>query len=451
MPSRSAGPSNLQHEQPTAPENRHQRRASPPKPPSPPHNRTQRRQPNTADDAFFFPAMEDEERQPLIPRQGGSFGNGGVSVGPPPAAGGDDNMVDHHAQFCRLVGVRPLNHPHEESHRAHPQSLYVRAVARRQGQSLTYVFTATLVNTLLLTQIVLGAALTGLGASNSSRVLITVFGALNTVIAGVVAFLKSRGQPMRARMFRDDLSRVVDEIENSAVMWFGISQGAHGYGAIDTDEQVTVRGEVARLTRLYDKAVKNNTMNDPDMYNANGAGDSFTAGLRKAGAAPPPPAGPAINAAVAAPPDFSAGALRAPPPAADPDASPASKAPEPAKPKSDANSDKGSVASKKADLAPAATPAPEDAAPATPAKPAADAPADAPAADAPAAAPNPAAETPKAAADDKPAAAAAAAAAPPPAVNALQGHVSQDPDESPASSASPPKREPPVKTLVDVT
>lgn len=82
------------------------------------------------------------------------------------------------------------------------------------------MFTATLVNTLLLTQVVLGAALTGLGASNSSRILITVFGALNTVIAGVVAFLKSRGQPMRARMFRDDLERVVDEIESEYLLLY---------------------------------------------------------------------------------------------------------------------------------------------------------------------------------------------------------------------------------------
>ena len=68
---------------------------------------------------------------------------------------------------------------------------------------------------------VLGAALTGLGASESSHVLITLFGAANTIIAGLVAYLKSRGQPMRARMFRDDLERVVDEIENSEVMWRG--------------------------------------------------------------------------------------------------------------------------------------------------------------------------------------------------------------------------------------
>ncbi|OAA81967.1 hypothetical protein LEL_01512 [Akanthomyces lecanii RCEF 1005] len=387
-----------------------------------------------------FRAMDDEERQPLVPGPGSYAAT---------TNGGGEN-VDHHDQFCNLVGVRPLNHPHEEAHRAHPQSLYVRAVARRQGQSCTYMFTATLVNTLLLSQVVLGAALTGLGASDSSRVLITIFGALNTVIAGVVAFLKSRGQPMRARMFRDDLSRVVDEIENSAVMWYGISQGAHGYGAIDTDDQVTVRGEVARLTRLYDKAVKNNTMNDPDMYNANGAGDSYSAGLRKAGGAPPAPAPAAV-----APPDFAAGAAPPPAPAADPDASPASKAPEPSKAKSDTNSDKGADGPKRADTAPAAAPAaapaPEDAEPAAQTKPADDA----PAADATAPAATPATETPKAAADNKAAdkdkAAADAAAPPRPApVQALPSYVSQDPDESPASAASFPKRESSTKTLVDI-
>jgi hypothetical protein len=89
--------------------------------------------------------------------------------------------------------------------------------------------TACLSNTLLLTQVVLGATLTAFGASESSHVLITIFGVLNTVIAGLVAYLKSRGQPMRTRMFRDDMERVVDEIENSEVMWLGISKGVLGY------------------------------------------------------------------------------------------------------------------------------------------------------------------------------------------------------------------------------
>lgn len=348
---------------------------------------------------------EQDERSPLLqfPGMAQSIAN--------------SELGDHHTQFCHLVGVRPVNHPHGDAHKPNPDSLYQRVVKRRRGQHCTYVLTATLVNTLLLSQIVLGASLTGLAASNSNRILITVFGALNTVIAGVIAFLKSRGQPVRARMFRDDLERVVDEIENSAVMWFGISRGVHGYEAIDTDDQVTVRGEVARLTRLYDKAVKTNTMNDPDMYSA-GTSESYMAGLRKnggAGGGGAPPGFPAINTAVAAP---DVPALPAPPAAAaaDPDEGPASKTPE-SKPKEDAAPAEAppkaeESAKDKPEAAPEANPEaakPEEMAQVKP-------------------------EEPKA--DDKgkdakaaPKAAAAASAA------------AVDPDESPASSAHPPKRE----------
>jgi hypothetical protein len=173
------------------------------------------------------------------------------------------DIRDIHLQFCLLSGVPPSNLP-KAAH--HPpvlrRSLYGRAVHKRNAQNRTYLFTAALTNTLLLSQVVLGAALTALGASESSHILITIFGALNTIIAGVVAYLKSRGQPMRAHMFRDDLDRVVDEMENSEVMWLGIQSGVHGYDEIAIEDSVSVRSEVARLTRLYDKVVKNNTMND---------------------------------------------------------------------------------------------------------------------------------------------------------------------------------------------
>ena len=162
-----------------------------------------------------------DERTPLLQFPGMSTGQS-TTV----------NLGDHHAQFCHLVGVKPHNLAPGAKHTPHADSLYMRALKHRRNQSATYAFTATLTNGMLLSQVVLGAALTALGASNSSRVLITVFGALNTVIAGLIAFLKSRGQPMRARMFRDDLDRVVDEIENSAVMWLGISRNAHGYDCL---------------------------------------------------------------------------------------------------------------------------------------------------------------------------------------------------------------------------
>ena len=72
---------------------------------------------------------------------------------------------------------------------------------------------------------------------------------------------------------------MVDEIENSEVMWLGISKGVHGYEDIATKSDrdgseakgnrnpnaVSVWSEVARLRRLYDLAVSKNVFNDPDM------------------------------------------------------------------------------------------------------------------------------------------------------------------------------------------
>ncbi|KAF9738629.1 hypothetical protein PMIN06_001956 [Paraphaeosphaeria minitans] len=236
------------------------------------------------------------------------------------------NPKDIHLQFCALAGVPPSNMPKPTSTSpAARRSLYGRAVHKRNVQDRTYMFTAALTNTLLLSQVVLGAALTGLGASASSHILITVFGALNTIIAGLVAYLKSRGQPMRARMYRDDLERVVDEMENSEVMWLGIQARAHGYDEIAIDGEVSVRSEVARLTRLYDKVVRNNTMNDPDMY-TNATTDAANATLR----ARPALEAPVANAPAAGAVDGTAPIGVVVPPTAtpdDPDAAPASRPP----------------------------------------------------------------------------------------------------------------------------
>jgi len=216
--------------------------------------------------------MPSDERTPLLHDQqpAGNFWDFGPN-------GSRDS--DYHKQFCQLVGIPPSDQPDEAHHEIHPKSLYGRATGLKKTQNRVYQITATVSNSLLLAQVVLGAAVTALGASASSHILITLFGATNTIIAGVVAYLKSRGQPMRARMYRDDLERVVDEIENSEVMWLGISKHMHGYSDID-DKEVTVRSEVARLSRLYDRAVKSNTFNNPDMYMATSGLDPTSLALR---------------------------------------------------------------------------------------------------------------------------------------------------------------------------
>lgn len=67
----------------------------------------------------------------------------------------DEDTEDLHAQFCRLIGTRPLNMPTTHKHHPHPESLYARAVTHRRNQNYTYMFTATLSNTLLVLLILL--------------------------------------------------------------------------------------------------------------------------------------------------------------------------------------------------------------------------------------------------------------------------------------------------------
>ena len=185
---------------------------------------------------------------------------------------------DDHEHFCLLVGIPPSDK--STAPYSNARSLYNRALRKRRSQRFTYNITAAISNTLLLSQVVLGATLTALGASSSSHVLITIFGVADTVIAGLVAYLKSRGQPMRARMFLDDLDHVVDEIENSRVMWLGIKHGAHGYDEVDVDSEISVRSEVLRLNRLYEAAVKKYVQNNPDLYSAGGSLLDPITGLR---------------------------------------------------------------------------------------------------------------------------------------------------------------------------
>ena len=236
----------------------------------------------------------------------------------------DDSLSDLFSQFCKLSGIPSSDKKHDGPINNH--ALYARASRKLKAQNLTYNFTAALSNTLLLSQVVLGATLTALGASESSHVLITAFGVLNTIIAGLVAYLKSRGQPMRARMFRDDLEHIVEEIENSKTMWLGIRDNVHGYQEIDIDDKVSVRSEIARLTRLYESAVKRNMQNNPEMYSLGGGMLDPISGLRGrsgAGVQLPPVAAVPEASGASAPTPVPAAAAAAAPETSDADESPA--------------------------------------------------------------------------------------------------------------------------------
>lgn len=191
---------------------------------------------------------------------------------------------DPHAHFCTLIGIpnpqgdagaKPTQHPWTNP-------LYPRVQAHFGRQRREYNLTAAFSNSLLLLQVLIGAVVTALAASSSPHIVTTVFGALNTVIAGLIAYFKSRGQPMRSRAFRDELEGCISEIEDAeARLWavsvggaFGGHRSAGDKGDLEAENEQgkeedwreLVREEVVRLTAMYDEAVQNSRRNFPDLW-----------------------------------------------------------------------------------------------------------------------------------------------------------------------------------------
>ncbi|KAH7414057.1 hypothetical protein DE146DRAFT_762654 [Phaeosphaeria sp. MPI-PUGE-AT-0046c] len=94
-----------------------------------------------------------------------------------------------------------------------PHIQYNRVCHREAQAKRGYKFATVFINGCLGVQIVVAAALTAMGAANSNHVGITAFGAINTVIAGILTYLKGSGLPNRIRYYENEWKRVREYIE----------------------------------------------------------------------------------------------------------------------------------------------------------------------------------------------------------------------------------------------
>jgi hypothetical protein len=149
---------------------------------------------------------------------------------PPPAAAANQISVPgrlfpgspKHQLFCDEMGIkegkkgkRGWKGKKDAVPVAIPGQFYYEKGKAADYHKYQYWLVASTINFILLLQIVLGATATALTASKvNSHVTSTVLTAIITVAAGILAFLKSKGQPNRARQLRNDLRKVVEEIEN---------------------------------------------------------------------------------------------------------------------------------------------------------------------------------------------------------------------------------------------
>lgn len=132
----------------------------------------------------------------------------------PPQTTTNPQPPDKLKTFRNLVGIHSL--PPDPAHPTRPaenQGTYKRLVDAEVKARLQYYFSSSLINTCLLAQIVIAAALTALGAANSSHVAITILGSANTVIAGGMTYLKGQGLPERLMQYANGLRKVREYLE----------------------------------------------------------------------------------------------------------------------------------------------------------------------------------------------------------------------------------------------
>ena len=188
-----------------------------------------------------------------------------------------DEDIEHNAKptdrvalFRDLIGVFDIADAKDplKKRKTRNIGLYRRLVVEERKVRLRYLILSTLINACLLLQVVFASILTSLGASSSSHILITIFGAFNTVIAAFLSFTKGQGLPNRLRLYQSSLRKVREHVE--------IIEREFAEPGCKLD----VATEVQTIIAMYDKVRTDHEKNHPDAYapteparTANGSGE----------------------------------------------------------------------------------------------------------------------------------------------------------------------------------
>ncbi|KAJ5157738.1 uncharacterized protein N7482_008838 [Penicillium canariense] len=91
--------------------------------------------------------------------------------------------------------------------------IYTRVVTSESQARQAYTIFNYLINTCLGIQIVVAAALTALGAASGPHAAITAFGAINTIVAGILTYLRGSGLPDRLKSYENKWKNIREYIE----------------------------------------------------------------------------------------------------------------------------------------------------------------------------------------------------------------------------------------------
>jgi hypothetical protein len=132
--------------------------------------------------------------------------------------------------------------------------LYDRICVAEYKAHWMYTTFSFLINFCLGAQIVIAAALTALGAGNGPHSAVTAFGALNTVIAGFLTYLKGSGLPNRLKYYETEWTRLREYIEQRE-------------RDLCTDSiEHDVEAEVFAIERMYEEVCDEIEANTPENF-----------------------------------------------------------------------------------------------------------------------------------------------------------------------------------------
>ena len=167
-----------------------------------------------------------------------------------------DTTRTHLSEYRYHLGIHNAPDLVATDRRAAPNmGIYQRTIEAEEKYRKEYKVFSILINGALGLQIVLAGALTALGAGNGPRSAVTVFGAMNTIIAGFLAFLKGSGLPNRLKYYHNEWAKVREYIEQR--------ERDFARGHLD---DATLREEIIIIKKMYENVRKDVEANQPDSY-----------------------------------------------------------------------------------------------------------------------------------------------------------------------------------------
>lgn len=91
--------------------------------------------------------------------------------------------------------------------------IYTRVIRNETKAARGYRIFNTLINTCLGIQIVVAAAVTAVGAASGPHAAVTAFGAINTIMAGILTYLRGSGLPDRLKGYQNKWKNIREYIE----------------------------------------------------------------------------------------------------------------------------------------------------------------------------------------------------------------------------------------------